>query len=111
MAISDLDIAVGLGVARSGKTEVFRNFAGSSERLLRNFQRSIFAQMFRKMLNEKKTKWEAHQKEGSERMQELSDVFSGTKPLTRVEKNGETFRHQMHVIHVVHDAHWGSRLV
>ena len=44
--------------------------------------------MFRKMLDEKKLKWEAHQKEGSERMQELSDVFSGTKPLTRVEKNG-----------------------
>ena len=40
------------------------------------------------MLDEKKLKWEAHQKEGSERMQELSDVFSGTKPLTRVEKNG-----------------------
>ena len=46
-------------------------------------------QMFRKMLDEKKSKWEAHQKEGSERMQELSDVFSGTKPLTRVEKNGK----------------------
>ena len=48
-------------------------------------------QMFRKMLDEKKLKWEAHQKEGSERMQELSDVFSGTKPLTRVEKNGTIY--------------------
>ena len=44
--------------------------------------------MFRKMLDEKKQKWEAHQKEGIERMTELSEVFSGTKPLTRVEKNG-----------------------
>ena len=48
--------------------------------------------MFRKMLDEKKLKWEAHQKEGSERMQELSDVFSGTKPLTRVEKNGMIYQ-------------------
>ena len=46
-------------------------------------------QMFRKMLDEKQQKWEANKKEGSERMQELSDVFSGTKPLTRVEKNGQ----------------------
>ena len=44
--------------------------------------------MFRKMLEEKREKWEEHKKEGSERMQELSDVFSGTKPLTRVDKNG-----------------------
>lgn len=45
--------------------------------------------MFKKMLEEKKDKWEAHKKEGMERMTELSEVFSGTKPLTRVEKNGE----------------------
>ncbi|KAK2181203.1 hypothetical protein NP493_407g06015 [Ridgeia piscesae] len=44
-------------------------------------------EMFRKMLDEKKEKWEKHKTEGSERMQELADVFSGTKPLTRVEKN------------------------
>ena len=44
--------------------------------------------MFRKMLDEKKENWEKHKTEGSERMQELADVFSGTKPLTRVEKNG-----------------------
>ena len=49
--------------------------------------------MFRKMLDEKKVKWEAAQKEGLERMQELSDVFSGTKPLTRVQKNGQTTIH------------------
>lgn len=41
------------------------------------------------MLADKQNKWEAYKKEGSERVQELSDVFSGTKPLTRVEKNGK----------------------
>ena len=46
-------------------------------------------QMFKHMLAEKEPKWEAHKKEGSERMQELGEVFSGTKPLTRVEKNGK----------------------
>ena len=45
--------------------------------------------MFKHMLNEKQNKWEEHKKEGSERMQELGEVFSGTKPLTRVEKNGK----------------------
>ena len=45
--------------------------------------------MFKKLLNEKQSKWEAYKKEGSERMTELGEVFSGTKPLTRVEKNGE----------------------
>ena len=45
-------------------------------------------QMFKKLLNEKQAKWEEYKKEGSERMTELGEVFSGTKPLTRVEKNG-----------------------
>jgi WASH complex subunit strumpellin len=40
------------------------------------------------MLEEKKAKWEENKKESRERIEELSDVFSGTKPLTRVEKNG-----------------------
>ncbi|KAK3090762.1 hypothetical protein FSP39_014429 [Pinctada imbricata] len=44
-------------------------------------------EMFKQMLAEKQAKWEDHKKEGSERMQELGEVFSGTKPLTRVEKN------------------------
>ena len=44
--------------------------------------------MFRKMLDEKQMKWEGCKKECTERMLELADVFSGTKPLTRVEKNG-----------------------
>ena len=42
------------------------------------------------MLKEKTTKWEHLKKESCERMQELADVFSGVKPLTRVEKNGTT---------------------
>ncbi|XP_077866142.1 WASH complex subunit 5-like [Saccoglossus kowalevskii] len=44
-------------------------------------------EMFRHMLDNKKDKWEAYKKEGSERMAELSEVYSGSKPLTRVEKN------------------------
>ncbi|RUS78371.1 hypothetical protein EGW08_013864 [Elysia chlorotica] len=44
-------------------------------------------EMFKHMLNEKENKWELYKKEGSERMHELSEVYSGTKPLTRVEKN------------------------
>ncbi|OWK04146.1 hypothetical protein Celaphus_00016207 [Cervus elaphus hippelaphus] len=43
--------------------------------------------MFKQMLSEKQAKWEHYKKEGSERMTELADVFSGVKPLTRVEKN------------------------
>lgn len=45
--------------------------------------------MFKQMLVEKQVKWESYKKEGSERMTELAEVFSGVKPLTRVEKNGE----------------------
>jgi len=48
----------------------------------------VCVQMFKAMLGDKQTKWGVYKKEGSERIQELSDVFSGTKPLTRVEKNG-----------------------
>ncbi|XP_060076742.1 WASH complex subunit 5-like [Ylistrum balloti] len=44
-------------------------------------------EMFKQMLADKEKKWEEHKKEGSERIQELSEVFSGSKPLTRVEKN------------------------
>lgn len=44
--------------------------------------------MFKQMLSEKQSKWEHYKKEGSERITELADVFSGVKPLTRVEKNG-----------------------
>lgn len=48
--------------------------------------------MFKQMLSEKQTKWENYKKEGSERMTELADVFSGVKPLTRVEKNGNDWK-------------------
>ncbi|XP_034058607.1 WASH complex subunit 5 [Gymnodraco acuticeps] len=44
-------------------------------------------EMFKQMLLEKQIKWESFKKEGSERMTELAEVFSGVKPLTRVEKN------------------------
>ncbi|KAJ3597772.1 hypothetical protein NHX12_001289 [Muraenolepis orangiensis] len=44
-------------------------------------------EMFKQMLSEKQIKWESYKKEGSERMMELAEVFSGVKPLTRVEKN------------------------
>ena len=44
--------------------------------------------MFKKMLSSKKDNWNLYKKECIERMEELSEVFSGTKPLTRVEKNG-----------------------
>ena len=47
--------------------------------------------MFKQMLSSKKNKWENCKKECVDRMDELSEVFSGTKPLTRVEKNGMFF--------------------
>jgi hypothetical protein len=48
-----------------------------------------FVYFLLKLLLEKQNKWEKYKKEGVERMMELSEVFSGTKPLTRVEKNGK----------------------
>lgn len=47
--------------------------------------------MFKKLLNEKELKWDFSKKESKERIEELSEVFSGTKPLTRIEKNGAFF--------------------
>ncbi|XP_069477717.1 WASH complex subunit 5 isoform X2 [Ambystoma mexicanum] len=47
----------------------------------------VLKEMFKQMLSEKQTKWENYKRECSERMTELADVFSGVKPLTRVEKN------------------------
>lgn len=44
-------------------------------------------EMFRLMLAEKQLKWESFRSEAAERMIEMAEVFSGTKPLTRVEKN------------------------
>lgn len=40
------------------------------------------------LLSEKFDRWTANRKEAVERLVELADVFSGTIPLTRVEKNG-----------------------
>ncbi|XP_067001738.2 WASH complex subunit 5 [Anabrus simplex] len=42
--------------------------------------------LFKQLLMEKQNKWEKCKKESVERVMELSEVFSGTKPLTRVEK-------------------------
>ena len=44
--------------------------------------------MFKVMLREKENKWEKYKQECVERMTELAEVFSGAKPLTRIEKNG-----------------------
>ena len=44
--------------------------------------------MFKHMLSQKESEWDKHKKEGIDRMDELSEVFSGTKPLTRIQKNG-----------------------
>ena len=41
------------------------------------------------ILAEKHDRWTANRKEAVERLVELADVFSGTMPLTRVEKNGK----------------------
>lgn len=43
--------------------------------------------MFKKLLDTKEEKWKFYQKECIERINELSEVFSGEKPLTRIEKN------------------------
>lgn len=43
---------------------------------------------FRYLLKEKRPQWDKCQKECVERLMELAEVFSGVKPLTRVEKNG-----------------------
>lgn len=56
--------------------------------------------MFKQMLAKKKEKWESCKKECIDRMDELSDVFSGTKPLTRVEKNGKNVLVLLQIVHV-----------
>ncbi|XP_035208571.1 WASH complex subunit 5-like [Stegodyphus dumicola] len=45
-------------------------------------------ELFKQLLSEKHEKWTKYKSESTERMSELGDVFSGTKPLTRIEKNG-----------------------
>ncbi|CAG2161735.1 unnamed protein product [Oppiella nova] len=43
--------------------------------------------MYKQLLNDKQEKWNFYKKECFERISELAEVFSGNKPLTRVEKN------------------------
>lgn len=47
---------------------------------------------FRNLLQEKQNTWTRAKHECIERLTELADVFSGTKPLTRIEKNGIRFQ-------------------
>eukprot|EP00051_Salpingoeca_urceolata_P033878 m.22586 g.22586 ORF g.22586 m.22586 type:complete len:1163 (-) comp6876_c0_seq1:95-3583(-) len=47
----------------------------------------LLKEMFKQLLAGKLDKWNALKTEASDRMSELSDVFSGTTPLSRVEKN------------------------
>lgn len=54
---------------------------------------SSCVQLLRKMLDQRIQRWDEFKKEGEERLVELSDVYSGRKPLTRIEKNGSTLPH------------------
>eukprot|EP00035_Acanthoeca_spectabilis_P022186 m.442450 g.442450 ORF g.442450 m.442450 type:complete len:1163 (-) comp18809_c0_seq1:1689-5177(-) len=47
----------------------------------------VMKEMFGSMLDEKQAQWDSLRHEGSDRMKELSDVFGGETPLSRVEKN------------------------
>ena len=47
----------------------------------------LLKNMFRTLLTEKQARWDGLKAEGAGRMMELSEVFGGTTPLTRVEKN------------------------
>ena len=44
-------------------------------------------EIYKKMINDKHRQWDSLKNEAKERTFELSEVFSGTKPLTRIEKN------------------------
>lgn len=46
-------------------------------------------EMFSTMLDEKEKKWSSCKQECVERLQEVAEVFSGAKPLTRVQKNDQ----------------------
>eukprot|EP00049_Salpingoeca_infusionum_P018780 m.358747 g.358747 ORF g.358747 m.358747 type:complete len:1177 (-) comp18266_c0_seq1:307-3837(-) len=47
----------------------------------------VLKEMFQEMLDAKQAKWDKLQRDAASRMIELSQVFSGETPLTRVEKN------------------------
>ncbi|KAK3754472.1 hypothetical protein QZH41_018991, partial [Actinostola sp. cb2023] len=74
------DIVTSSGYSPRGVFELLLNTA-QFELKLKN--------MFKLMLSQKQGNWEKNKKEGIERMDELSEVFSGTKPLTRIEKNDD----------------------
>ncbi|XP_054154297.1 WASH complex subunit 5-like isoform X2 [Oppia nitens] len=44
-------------------------------------------EMYKQLLSDKQEKWNFYKKEAFERISELAEVFSGNKPLTRIEKN------------------------
>ncbi|XP_015793922.1 WASH complex subunit 5-like [Tetranychus urticae] len=44
-------------------------------------------EIYKQLLNEKREKWDKYQSEAVDRISELSEVFSGNKPLTRIEPN------------------------
>ncbi|RWS23664.1 WASH complex subunit strumpellin-like protein, partial [Leptotrombidium deliense] len=44
-------------------------------------------EIYKKLLSEKQEKWQKYKTESFERINELAEVFSGSKPLTRIEKN------------------------
>jgi WASH complex subunit strumpellin len=44
-------------------------------------------EIYKKMINDKHKQWDTLKNEAKERTFELSEVFSGSKPLTRIEKN------------------------
>ncbi|ESO02903.1 hypothetical protein HELRODRAFT_81068 [Helobdella robusta] len=48
-----------------------------------------FKKMLKKMLDDKKLMWDNNKKEAADRLMELSEIFDGAKPLTRVEKNAK----------------------
>ncbi|KAF7278026.1 hypothetical protein GWI33_008946 [Rhynchophorus ferrugineus] len=47
----------------------------------------VTKELFKKLLNEKEQQWETFKKESHESLLELSDVFGGEKPLSRIQKN------------------------
>jgi len=67
----------------SNKAEIFQLLLQTAELELK------MKEMFTKMLKEKEEKWLAGKSECVGRLQEISEVFSGAKPLSRVEKNDQ----------------------
>ncbi|KAG5888367.1 hypothetical protein JTB14_033504 [Gonioctena quinquepunctata] len=47
----------------------------------------VVRDLYKQLLSDKETQWEELKEESHSRLIELSEVFSGTKPLTRIQKN------------------------